>query len=513
VQDALWLKRVRDAEAKQLPAEGTSGKVAIAELSSEEMQELLPSEEELDNELETLRLRARLERLKLESFLEFINPSGSFVELRREKRQDQEVTGNAFWEVLRDKRGRVSRFVQVPPNNVRMTPQDKEPVKVTDKVQVGLEFEEVAQHRFFRRFAQKTSDTYLVWFKEFGDPRVVSRETGKIYADMAAFTAANEGKRIEDQPATEMLHFRVSRPGEPHGVPRWIGAFLAILGTRASEEVNYYFFDNKGVPPLAILVSGGRLDDDSVETIKSYVRDHLKGRENFHKILIIQADQDPLSGENPHLKFEKLADVQQGDSLFQNYEKANGIKVGAVFRLPRIVRGESEDVNRATALVAFKIVDEQVFEPERRAFDSWFNRVVLPELGITMWRFKSLGPQTRDPEKVAEIIVNLVKVGVLVPNEAREFASDILGLDLDHLEAPWAKQPLQLTLAGFPANGSENDEDLAEMDRLARDASNNSQRREALREAVEQADRAAVLHSESLIEGELEDGDHQAASA
>jgi capsid portal protein len=207
-----------------------------------------------------------------------------------------------------------------------------------------------------------------------------------------------------------------------------------------------------------------------------------------------------LGGEHPDLEFEKLADAQQGDALFQDYDERNIDKVGGSFRLPRLVRGESRDFNRATAQAVLQFVDEQVFDPERREFDAWVNRVLFPALGVTLWRFKSLGPQTRDPEKIAEIIVALVKVGVLTPNEGRELASNVLGLDLDYLDAAWAKQPLQLTLAGFPQDGSENDEDLAEMERLARDAANASQRRQSLAESVGADDKVAEHeHGQDLI--------------
>ena len=37
----------------------------------------------------------------------------TFVDLRRRTRQDLEVCGNAFWEVLRDARGEVARLVYV----------------------------------------------------------------------------------------------------------------------------------------------------------------------------------------------------------------------------------------------------------------------------------------------------------------------------------------------------------------------------------------------------------------
>lgn len=509
IRDALWLKRVRDAEATQVANQDEENEETPPPI---DLEALLPTEEEISAAVERLELRARLEYLKLESFLEFVNPNGSFTELRRDKRQEEEITGNAFWEVLRDKTGKIARFVSVPTTHVRCTAQDQDPVQVEELVLVGLEYESVTQHRFFRRFAQRHGNR-LTWFKEYGDPRVVSRETGQVYEDMAAFTAATSKSRSSsDSPASEMIHFRIKRPGEAYGVPRWIGAMLSVMGSRATDEVNYNYFDNKGIPPLALLVSGGRIDDESVDRIKDYIRDHIKGRENFHKILVIQADEDPMGGEHPSLTFEKLTDAQQGDALFQKYDERNIDKVGGSFRLPRLVRGESRDFNRATAQAVLQFVDEQVFDPERREFDAWVNRVIFPALGVTMWRFKSKGPQTRDPEKVAEIIVNLVKVGVLIPNEARELASDVLGLDLDYLGAAWAKQPLQLTLAGFPPDGSVNDEELAEMDRLARDAANNSQRRMRLEEALAEADAAAARHGEDLLDGGDNGGDEATAA-
>ena len=54
-----------------------------------------------------------------------------------------------------------------------------------------------------------------------------------------------------DGPATEILHFRVHNPRSAYGVPRWIGNLLAVLGSRQAEEVNFLYFENKSVPPLA----------------------------------------------------------------------------------------------------------------------------------------------------------------------------------------------------------------------------------------------------------------------
>jgi len=454
VRDAIWVERFRRAEARLADATSRLGEEgappAEGELALDPLA-LMPSDEEVEKKLEQLKSLQRIEKAKLSAFLDAVSPTGSFDTLKRQTRQDREICGNAYWEVLRDRAGRLARFVVVPPTHVRCTPIDEEPVLVEEKVQVGLGFEVVRQPRFFRRYVQAVGRK-LVWFKEFGDPRVVSQKTGEVYPTLAAFKAATLG-RNDEAPATELVHFRIHRTGEAYGVPRWIGNLLSVLGSRAADEVNYTYFDNKAVPPLALLVSGGRLSSDSVDQIQTYLRDNIKGRGNFHSILVIEADDadaDPLSPrEIPTLKFEKLVDVQQGDALFQAYDERNIDKIGSSFRLPRLLRGDVRDFNRATADASLRFADEQIFEPERREFDAWFNRTILPALGITLWTYRSLGPSTRDPEKVAAIIVDLAKVGVVTPNEARELSSDVIGMDLDSLDVPWAKQPIQLTLAGF----------------------------------------------------------------
>lgn len=450
VRDAMWVERVRAAEAELAAQRGSPDDQTVTVGATVDPEVLMPTDEEVARTIKSLRVRARFERARLDSFFEGVSPVGSFDTLRRRTRQDLEIVGNAYWEVLRNTQGIVSRFVQVPPTHVRCTTLDEEPVMVADRVRSGLGWEIVRQPKFFRRYVQAVGQR-LVWFKSFGDPRIVSQNTGRVFKDIAEFQARNLNGR--DAPATELVHFRIHKTGEAYGVPRWIGNLLAVLGSRAADEVNYGYFDNKAVPPLALLVSGGRLSADSIDRIETFIRDHVKGRENFHKIMVVEAaddDADPFTArELPKLKFERLTDAQQGDALFQNYDERNVDKVGSSFRMPRLLRGDVRDFNRATADASLRFADEQVFEPERREFDSWINNGLMPLLDMRMWLYRSLGPQTRDPERVANIIVELAKVGAVTPNEARELSSDILGRDLEPLDLPWAKQPIQLTLAGF----------------------------------------------------------------
>jgi PBSX family phage portal protein len=391
----------------------------------------------------TLAHAARAERARLEAFVESCTFERSFVSLRRRTRIDLEVTGNAYWEVLRNARGQIARFVYVPACSVRLCPTEPQPVLVRERVRTSpIGLDELSVPRRVRQYVQVEGGP-PVYFRALGDPRTVSRTTGRVFADLAALRAAD----ATDAPATEMIHFALHSPLSPYGVPRWIGALLCVMGSREQEEVNLSYFSNKSVPPLAILVSGGRVGGNAVATIERYLEENIKGKGGFHRALILESEG---TGQGQgKITLQPLTAAQQQDGLFQAYDERNIDKVGATFRLPRILRGDSRDSNRATSESSLRTAEEQVFQPERDEFDHGMNQLLLNELGIRFWRMKSQAPVTRDPERMTEMIERLVRVGVLTPEEGRRLAGDVFNTEFRTLEADWTKRPITLTLAGI----------------------------------------------------------------
>ncbi len=416
---------------------------------------LRPTDEEIAKRRKKLEQLAWTEKAQLKSFFECCCFDHSFVDLRRRTRQDLEVTGNAYWEILRDGRGRVARLVHVPSYAVRLLPLDLEPVEVEDRVRISaVSFETIPARRRMRRYVQLQGNE-RVFFKSFHDPRVISRTTGEIFPSIQALLQADSA----DGPATEIIHFAIHSPRSPYGVPRWIGTLLSVLGSRQMEEVNYLYFENKSVPPLAVLVSGGKLNDNSIPRIERFIEENIKGKDNFHSILILEADGSSRGGDPSKAKIElrPLTDAQQQDALFQVYDERNIDKVGAAFRLPRLLRGESRNYNRSVADAQLRFAEDQVFQPERDEFDFLMNRQLLADMGIRFWRFRSQTPVTRDPERMTNMVEKLVRVGVLTPEEGRLLASDIFNRELRKLSDDWVKRPITLTLAGIQNQQYTND--------------------------------------------------------
>lgn len=447
VRDAMYLEKHTAAAA------GQPGAIDLV---------TMPTDVEIDLRIDKLRSDMRMEHAKVESFFGNCVAEESFTSLRRKTRMDLEVTGNGYWEIIRNDMNELAQFCHIPARSVRVVSAKSLAVDVPQNVRFGtLGFKKEMFRRRFRRYVQVGGDS-LIWFKEFGDPSVVSLNTGKSYPDAAAFAA--EEPNVPQ--ATEVFHFKIHSLGtSAYGVPRWIGNLLSVLGSRAAEEVNLAYFDNKAIPPIAILVSGGRLGEESVKRIQDFVEVQIKGRKNFHKILVIEAETTQgaigLGSENAgHMRVEikQLTDAQLKDGLFLAYDSANMDKVGMGFRLPRLLRGDIRDFNRASAEAALDFAESQVFVPERNDFDFAMNRHFLSTLGIRYWRFKSNGPRLSDSQSWGEMIAKLTVAGILTPEDGRALAgTKVLSQELPVIDADWIKQPLALTIAGVQLDAALDD--------------------------------------------------------
>jgi PBSX family phage portal protein len=303
-------------------------------------------------------------------------------------------------------------------------------------------------------------DGKKVFFKEFGDPRYMSKRTGKYYEKEHELNAAVAGNTDNDGPATEVLHYKIPALRGAYGFPRWIGNLLSVLGSRLSEEVNYFYFKNKGIPPFMIFVENGRLQSGAVDRLRDFLEQTKGDTSKFWRIAILEGEsaddarkRNVQWGGNVRFKIQKLMSEQLKDALFQEYDDRNRDKVGESFRLPRLLRGDVRDFNRATSETAKALAEEQIFQPERDRFDSWINRVIGPVLNMRYWEFKSLAPVIHDPYALTEMLSALVKANVIVPAEARQIAAEIFNREFAEIDAPWAKVPLSVYLKENPGQG------------------------------------------------------------
>jgi PBSX family phage portal protein len=364
----------------------------------------------------------------------------SFTNLRKRTRRDLELTGNAYWEVIRDDGGAISAFNHIPSYMMRLRLLEQEVSIVTRRRAIGRgsrrRFKDQRIRKRFRSFVQARytgigmNEPQVVHFREYGDPRPRSWKTGEKLPATAGI-GTGEGEIPPTELATEVIHFKLYSPRSPYGVPRYIGNLLAIFGSRAAEEINYTTFKNNNIPSMAILVSNGMLTEGSITRITQFVESAIQGSDNYSKFVVIEAEglMEGTDPTVPKMELKPLTDSQHNDALFQQYDKNNNDKTRRAFRLPPIFVGRSDDYTTATADTSIRIADEQVFDPERKEDDHVVNRVLM-DMGMIYHAFETNSPNITNDQNLIAVLTGAEKAGGTTPRIARMILEDILGRDL-----------------------------------------------------------------------------------
>jgi PBSX family phage portal protein len=381
---------------------------------------------------EFIRAKMEVESRILSNFFANVSvnePLLSFTDLRKRKRRDQESTGNAWWEVVRAKNtNELMGFNHAASHTMRFGRLDEETKTEQTLMFFGadntVEFKTRTVWRQFRRIVQRRG-TKRVFFKEWGDPRIINAETGEI---------ADESLPPEKR-ANEVLHFGcVWSSRTPYHMPRTAGNLFSIYGSRCSEETNFTTFMNNMIPSMAILVSNGMLTEGSINRVKEFTETQVVGRKNYSQFLLLESEPVGEGVANPgtmKLDIRPLTENQHKDELFQKYDENNRKKVRGAFRMPPVYLGAVEDYNKATAETSRRLADEQVFGPEREVFDTFMNRIILPELGVYYWIFETNTSNTTDNETLVRMLSAAEKTGAMTPRLAGEVMSQVLSRKLD----------------------------------------------------------------------------------
>jgi PBSX family phage portal protein len=371
-----------------------------------------------------LRKKADEEWTRLEEFVRYLNYDEEAETLLGYALEDREKMGNGYVEVLRDALNRPAGMEYADGQYIRICKRSV-PEEVEYKLQENGRLKTIKRWRTFRKYVQEVNGT-RVWFKEYGDPRIMNSTNGKY-----------DESTPENLQATELIHFKIG--SGTYGVPRWIGHIVNVYGTRKAEELNYLYFKQGRHVPAAIVVENGMLSDDSVDQLKDYMSG-IEGVDNAHKFLLLEAEG--VAMEDAHgdekvspvkVQIKSLAEILQQDALFLEYDTKSRDKLRSAFRIPPLYTGESQDYNKATADTARKITEEQVFQPERKLITGRLNTLFLNDLDIYQVTLSLKGPSFVDPIETAKALTPLINAGAAAPNDLRDLLGKILGKDLEML--------------------------------------------------------------------------------
>lgn len=349
----------------------------------------------------------------------------------------RETYGISYLEVIRNLAGEVRQieFIRDTPSVEKTKPLDP---YIT--VFFWHHGKEVERKKRFCKYRQQLGGK-TVYFKEFGDPRIMDNRSGEYLKD---------GETLELQyQANEILEFAIGT--EPYGEVRWVGQILGVDGSRKAESLNNNYFENGRHTPLLIMIRGGTLSDESFAKLQQYMED-IKGPSGQHAFLVLEAEsiegRASFEGEEkPEFEIHDLANILQKDELFQGYLDNNRRRVQSAFRLPDLYVGYTTDFNRATAQTAQEVTEEQVFQPERKSLAWIINNKLLNGYHFRYVEAYFLEPNISNPDDLTKILTIANAAGGLTPNKAKQIVYEALGETAEDYpenaeEAAWGDIPL-----------------------------------------------------------------------
>lgn len=385
---------------------------------------------------ETPEMAAEYKRA--EEIIDLLNMDMDTKEVFEDVIEAREMYGIAYLEVIRNLSGEVSQieFIKDTPSVSKTIPL--EPYQETDFWYNGRI--EKRPKKFMKYRQQSGGKT--IYFKEFGDKRIMDKRTG-LYV---------ESLEIEYQ-ANEILEFAIGT--EPYGEVRWMGQSLSVDGMRKAEFLNNNYFRNGRHTPLMIMIQGGTLTDESFEKLQHYM-DDIKGEEGQHAFIILETESTDNSLDfegtsQPSIEVKDLASILQQDELFQGYLDNGRKKVQSAFLLPDLYVGYTTDFNRATAQTAMEVTEKQVFQPERKSLAWVLNNKLLAEFGFRYVEAYFLEPDISNPDDLVKILQVCNSAGGLTPNKAKQVVFEALGEVSEDYDGEWGEIPLAYSKGSMTA--------------------------------------------------------------
>nr|WP_300809377.1 phage portal protein [uncultured Acetatifactor sp.] len=385
-----------------------------------------------DYEDETPEMKAEWDVLK--QIIALLNMDMQTKEVFENVIRDRETYGISYCEVIRNQAQEVVelQFIVDTPS-IDMT----YPLQPYVDMEYFYKGTAISRKKKFRKFRQNVGGK-TVYFKEFGDPRIMDKRSGKYIGE------TDEAIEIDDQ-ANEIIEFRIG--SMPYGEVRWIGQVLTVDGNRKAEVLNNNYFRHGRHTPLMILVKGGTLSDTAFTKLQEYM-EAIEGERGQHAFLVLETDTLETTAafaeqKLPEVEIKDLASILQKDELFQEYQENGRKKTQSAFLLPDLYVGYTTDFNRATSQTAMEVTEKQVFQPERASLAWTVNQKLLNGYRFRYVEVQFDEPDITNPDDIQKMLNITERAGGLTPNTAKELTYEVLGKDgCEDYNGDWGDIPL-----------------------------------------------------------------------
>lgn len=169
-------------------------------------------------------------------------------------------------------------------------------------------------------------------------------------------------------PANEIIFLKYSNPNNPY---RGLGTLQAAARTvdidNYSEEWNKRFYFNSARPDGLLTVKVKKLTEEQRKRLKASVREYYQGVDNAHKLLVLSGDMD-----------YKQFGLSQKDMDFLQQQNFSRNKILGIFRVPKALVAQTDDVNYANAKTAERLFTLYTIKPKLQRISEQLNEFFIP---------------------------------------------------------------------------------------------------------------------------------------
>jgi len=196
-----------------------------------------------------------------------------------------------------------------------------------------------------------------------------------------------------------------------------VPAVGAIKASVSCEEFNTAYFDNRGLPEFAVLLTG-EWSEGSEQKMSAFMSKELKGNENRGKTLVM------VVPEQCKCEFKPLeATNKTREGSFRLYAQDLDDKILAVYKTPRSKCGIQRvgKLGGSDTAESLKNYNDSVVEPLQNIVESIFNSKILPAVLGTETSFNLALDNMHVDDFVEKVDAHtkLIEKGCETPNEVR----------------------------------------------------------------------------------------------
>lgn len=214
----------------------------------------------------------------------------------------------------------------------------------------------------------------------------------------------------------EVIYINIPDPFDQYnGVGPAQAAGFAIETDRYANKWNRNFFFNNATPDMVI--STEPMDDDTFERFKAEWNESFGGVDNARKAAVLEQVKDI-----------KMLNSTARDMDFVNLKNSTRDEILAIFGVPKVLLGMTENVNRATAETAKLVFSENIVRPRLKRLEDKINNELVPMFNENI-EIKLMDKETLNPEFMINTINQGVQSGYITVDEAKRQVSNILGIE------------------------------------------------------------------------------------